>query len=191
MKAVLGTLVVGTVLALSSVPSSASPIYSEYPAGGNLGTYPSSMPTLNYGFTATPGEFSDTFTFAITSPLQIALGYSSVYVKPSMKVQSLSLDLYSVDAFGQKTFIDGNTGVDDPAQSKVSNTLTEMLGAGSYSFTINGVTAANTVSGIAGTVSYTVSAVPLPASAPMFGAAILALGAVGYGVKRKKAAAAA
>ena len=36
-----------------------------------------------------------------------------------------------------------------------------------------------------------VSAVPLPASAPMFGAALLALGAIGYGVKRKKAAAAA
>lgn len=36
-----------------------------------------------------------------------------------------------------------------------------------------------------------VSAVPLPASAPMFGAALLALGAVGYGLKRKKAAAAA
>lgn len=36
-----------------------------------------------------------------------------------------------------------------------------------------------------------VPTVPLPASAPMFGAALLALGAVGYGLKRKKAAAAA
>ncbi|MCW6513180.1 hypothetical protein [Lichenifustis flavocetrariae] len=36
-----------------------------------------------------------------------------------------------------------------------------------------------------------VSVVPLPASAPMFGAALLALGAIGYGVKRKKAAATA
>ena len=35
------------------------------------------------------------------------------------------------------------------------------------------------------------SPVPLPASAPMFGAALLALGAVGYGVRFKKAAAAA
>ncbi len=32
-----------------------------------------------------------------------------------------------------------------------------------------------------------VSAVPLPASSPMFGAALLALGAFGYGVRRKKA----
>lgn len=35
-----------------------------------------------------------------------------------------------------------------------------------------------------------VSSVPLPASAPMFGAALLALGAVGYRMKRKTAAAA-
>ncbi|MDX7954040.1 VPLPA-CTERM sorting domain-containing protein [Lichenihabitans sp. Uapishka_5] len=36
-----------------------------------------------------------------------------------------------------------------------------------------------------------VSSVPLPAAAPMFGAALLALGAVGYGLRRKKAATAA
>ena len=35
------------------------------------------------------------------------------------------------------------------------------------------------------------SAVPLPASAPMFGAALIALGAVGYGMKRKAKSAAA
>ena len=34
-------------------------------------------------------------------------------------------------------------------------------------------------------VAVNVSSVPLPASAPMFGAALVALGAVGYGLKRK------
>ena len=34
-----------------------------------------------------------------------------------------------------------------------------------------------------------IPAVPLPASAPMFGAALVTLGAVGYGLKRKKAVA--
>ena len=38
---------------------------------------------------------------------------------------------------------------------------------------------------------FSVSAVPLPASAPMFGGALIALGAVGYCFKRKKAAATA
>lgn len=42
-----------------------------------------------------------------------------------------------------------------------------------------------------GPVSYTLSAVPLPASAPMFGAALLALGAIGYGMRRKQGASAA
>ena len=41
------------------------------------------------------------------------------------------------------------------------------------------------------TVNINVSTVPLPASAPMFGAALMALGAVGYGLKRKGKAAAA
>lgn len=33
-----------------------------------------------------------------------------------------------------------------------------------------------------------VSAVPMPAAAPMFGAALIALGALGYGLKRRNAA---
>jgi hypothetical protein len=36
-----------------------------------------------------------------------------------------------------------------------------------------------------------ISNVPLPASAPMFGAALVALGAVGFAVKRRRSAAAA
>ncbi|MCW6506686.1 hypothetical protein [Lichenifustis flavocetrariae] len=39
-------------------------------------------------------------------------------------------------------------------------------------------------------VAFNTSTVPLPASAPMFGAALMALGAVGYGMKRKAKAAA-
>ncbi|MDX7951490.1 hypothetical protein P7D22_09955 [Lichenihabitans sp. Uapishka_5] len=39
--------------------------------------------------------------------------------------------------------------------------------------------------------SGTLSAVPLPSSLPLFGAALLALGGIGYGAKRKKAAATA
>jgi hypothetical protein len=41
-----------------------------------------------------------------------------------------------------------------------------------------------------GAFSYNVSSVPLPASAPMFGAALLALAATGYSLKRKASAAA-
>ena len=46
-------------------------------------------------------------------------------------------------------------------------------------------------SGYAGTLTVAVTTVPLPASAPMFGAAVLALGLAGYGLKRKRAAASA
>ena len=49
----------------------------------------------------------------------------------------------------------------------------------------SGVLTGLTISGTEGSVS----AVPLPASAPLFGAALLALGAAGYGMKRKQKAA--
>jgi hypothetical protein len=42
-----------------------------------------------------------------------------------------------------------------------------------------------------GPVSYTLSTIPLPSSAPMFGAALLGLAGFGYAARRKKAAAAA
>lgn len=44
-------------------------------------------------------------------------------------------------------------------------------------------------SGYAGTLSKALSPVPLPASAPMFGAALLGLAGLGYAAKRKKEAA--
>lgn len=49
----------------------------------------------------------------------------------------------------------------------------------------------NTITLDIGNSSMPIAAMPLPASAPMFGAALLALGAVGYGMKRKSATSAA
>ena len=57
-----------------------------------------------------------------------------------------------------------------------------------YNLVYNGDVAEQVASGSTLTIA-TVSAVPLPSSAPMFGAALLALGAVGYSLKRKGKAA--
>lgn len=73
----------------------------------------------------------------------------------------------------------------DPAFSKATFSLTP----GSYD--LSGTVLANAPGFTGGTGALTLSTVPLPASAPMFGAALLALGAIGYGVNRKKATAAA
>ena len=47
------------------------------------------------------------------------------------------------------------------------------------------------VSNLASLTVYSISAVPLPSSSPLFGAALVALAGLGYGVKRKKATAVA
>ncbi len=59
--------------------------------------------------------------------------------------------------------------------------IVNLTGIGSYSYVAFGSLNQNAFEYAA------LSAVPLPASAPMFGAALMALGAVGYGMKRKAA----
>lgn len=65
-----------------------------------------------------------------------------------------------------------------------SSTGTIAIEAGSTSFTTN-------ISGDSIIGTATLSTVPLPASAPMFGAALFGLAGLGYAAKRKKAAASA
>lgn len=52
--------------------------------------------------------------------------------------------------------------------------------AGSFDYPLGEITETVTVSGVPG-----LSNVPLPASAPLFGVALVALGAAGFGVKRR------
>lgn len=68
-------------------------------------------------------------------------------------------------------------------------TFTATVTGGSSTLTFTELGAATNVGNILDNVSVNISSVPLPASAPMFGAALLALGAVGFGMKRKRAAA--
>lgn len=63
--------------------------------------------------------------------------------------------------------------------------LTRISGIGAYSSVTFGTGSTNAFEFAA------LSTVPLPASAPMFGGALLALAGLGYGAKRRKAAAAA
>ena len=75
-----------------------------------------------------------------------------------------------------------------------SQITTPTSGVGVQIVTLNGIGAYSTVSfGSVNTNSFefaALSSVPLPASAPMFGAALMGLGVVGFGMKRKAKAAA-
>ena len=104
-------------------------------------------------------------------------------------------DLFGADQNYPLTFagllFDVGTKTDDFGPFPLFNLYDN--GGGNYAAIFTGNVGANTFYVYQGSVdvSASVSAVPLPASAPMFGAALLALGAAGYGLKCKKAAAAA
>jgi hypothetical protein len=86
------------------------------------------------------------------------------------------------------------SGVSLGADTTASGLSSGSLSFTSDSFTVNfaGVTAAcgDVISLVASVSGGAVGAVPLPASAPIFSAALIVLGAVGYGIKRNAKAAA-
>lgn len=132
------------------------------------------------------------------SPLTFTLTTAGVF---SLSDCCNTGDIYAVygDAFGVSTFTTptipiplglGDTAYDYYFYDNDYSHLQISLGAGTYSLSVSGDGVGGLPAGFGVRVD-SLSAVPLPASAPMFGAALIALGAVGYAAKRKKAAAAA
>jgi hypothetical protein len=97
-------------------------------------------------------------------------------------------------AFGEVEQIGStDTFTDSPFKGTLSGVLTDLDGLYSITeqVTINATRGFSEVSFDAQLTPGSLSSVPLPASAPMFGAALVALGVVGYGLKRKTKVAAA
>ena len=164
----------GTIFTFTAGPASQ---FEAFQSGG-IGSFPAGQ------FFLSPG-------LGNVTPINVSL---------SAPVTSISLPVSS-DRVGDSPFTstvqfsDGATSVDTITQS--GNTLTSPsifnYGGEVTSFIIS-TSVASAPFGYTqniGAISYNVSSVPLPASAPMFGAAVVALGLAGYGVKRKKAAATA
>ena len=77
--------------------------------------------------------------------------------------------------------------VDDVSFTLSQSDILSEMGIGNYElygFNTGGPFTSFSITGL----SFVVTPVPLPASAPLFGAAILALGTASYGLKRRKAA---
>ena len=96
---------------------------------------------------------------------------------------------HGVDVRYNGGLVQGQGGTIDTFGSQFNSSFTIKLAAGdTLDFqTLGGPDFTNLSTGVQANIA--LSAVPLPASAPLFGAALLALGAVGYGVKRKQRAA--
>lgn len=207
MERLLATFVIGTTLTLAAaapsfaavIPVQTAPtgVTYQFPINGYLGSL-SGAPkndSSSFGF-GTDGAFNETFNFDVTKASKVSVSYTASYSQSNQIVTDFVVDLYKgYNLSGSK--VTTSTGTDTPytgtnplliGSGRVEGALAALISGGSYSINLSG-TSLDTPS-VSGTLTVSVSTVPLPASAPMFGAALLALGAVGYGAKRKKAVAA-
>ena len=167
------------------------------PVAGVQGTQPTYL-TGNFGSSKTPnpadsGNYLSTGTGTITLTFltpqkSLALLWGSIDTGNAITFNNASGDtltgaeVQSIAAGFTTNGFQGPTG-----SAYVSTTSDTTFTTVTFSSDVVSFEAA----GIAASTGTFTPTVPLPASAPMFGAALLALGAVGYGAKRKKAAASA
>lgn len=128
------------------------------------------------------------------SPITFTLSRAGVF---SLSDCCVPGDIYAVygDTFGVSTFTTptipiplglGDTSYDSLFYDDSYSHLQIALGAGTYTISVSGSGTGGIPAGFG--IRADLSAVPLPASAPMFGAALVALGAFGYSMKRRKTA---
>lgn len=201
------TTALAVLLAIGAGSAHAAPIFSDNFDGEAIGIPASSLAKFNIlsGTVDVIGQGSSFDLFPGNGRYLDLDGTSSTSTTPASQIASKTLfgpGTYTIsfDLGGSRR----NDGFNSTEVSLGSSSQTYSLAAaaGLSTFTLTA-----TVTGAPAALTFTelgasdnignvldnvsVSAVPLPASAPMFGAALLALGAIGYGVKRKKAAAAA
>lgn len=163
----------GNVFTFSAGPSSQ---FEAFQSGGS-GSFPVGTTVLNPGL----GLANTPTTIAFAAPISFIS-----FLVSSDRVGDSPFST-TVNFFDGASLVDsitklGNT-LNPPALFDFSGALTSVV----ISTTVDAPYSASGYTQSIGGITYNVSSVPLPASAPMFGAALLALGAVGYGMKRKAA----
>lgn len=187
MRILAAAALAGTILAgaLSTTQAAVIAIPLIGGSGGASNTY-----NLKSGAS---GSFTDAFTFSVSSPSVLTYTMTSSGTGGTTTISSATFGLYkgTPDAFGA---IGGATLVSPIAvtgtnKSKSGSDLGGFsLSAGNYFFEL-ATSASNTgkIGSLTNSASVGVSAVPIPATLPMFGAALLGLGAAGFVMRRRKA----
>lgn len=135
------------------------------------------------------GTFTDYALFSLTRFSVLSAGVTNAYASARLFIDDLTLSLYSGDVVGEGRLLASATFSAGASPPGVQNVDLSRLreGPGAYYLAVSGTTLDSPSYG--GSLSVAVSPVPLPAAAPMFGAAVLALGLGGYGLQRRKKAA--
>jgi hypothetical protein len=175
-----------------------------YSGASQAAVLPTSGPGFLGTFTGQPGSnslsignsvhgtFNDLYFFDTTSRSLVGVSVTNKYQTTAAFISDLTISLYS--ALPSNLPNDPNLVATDTDGTAVSSngigfqlvSIDGIQPAGTYYFTVSGSTLDTPSYG--GSLNITVSAVPLPASAPLFGAGLLALGIGGYQLKRRSAA---
>ncbi|MCW6513182.1 FxDxF family PEP-CTERM protein [Lichenifustis flavocetrariae] len=189
MKFVLPLMTGASLICAAALPATAAPL-PPADTTTDLGVF-TGVPgndSAGLGRMVPPGTFTDTYTFSTISTDLISASITNSYTFSNQLIDPFTITFYS-GVPGNGTQIASATATSPFFGFESGGFAPIRQAAGQFYLVVSGTTKDDPTYG--GSVALSVSSVPLPASAPMFGAALLALGAVGYGVKRKKAAAAA
>lgn len=134
------------------------------------------------------GSFLDEYLFTTTNLSRVGVTVTNDYETADAFIDAFTIRLYS----GPPSSTAPIATATDPNFVTSDGSGFQFVGvkgvqpAGTYYFTVSGVTGDTPSYG--GSLNISISTVPLPGSAPLFGAALLALGAIGYGAKRRTVA---
>ncbi len=183
MKKVLAA----AALAATMIGGSALPSFAAVPATTttNFGQLTDgSVATLASGRNLNGLSFTDTYTFSLASSFLASVSVTATTVKGL--IENFTLKLYEPDG----TVLNASAGSANTGSTVNFDSLS--LGVGDYKLVVTGYGASlgkGTVDSYGGSLN--ISAVPLPGTVGLFGAAIFGLGAAGMIRKRRQAAAAA
>jgi hypothetical protein len=181
---IVSALVAGLGFLAIASSAQAQPIIST---SNNYATYNLGLVTPGAGWVSEKvgdGAFSNTFTF--TSAIDSAIGAQVDNLPLSLTFNTLLTD--QLDITGLTVSLKDALGnILVGAASATSLYYSNLLSGSGYTLIVSG-TATGADGGIYG-LNYnvsSVSAVPIPAALPLFGAGLLALGAMAWGKKRRE-----
>ena len=146
-----------------------------------LGTF-SGEPGSNSAFfgAGVSGAFTEDFTFKITNPSDLVASITNSVSGPSLAISDFKLSLFSGIPTSPAPALESVLAT--TIGSTQTGTITASDVFGDYYVEVTGTTGGTPSFGTS--ISFSISAVPLPPAAALFGAALVSLAGFGYGLNR-------
>lgn len=191
MKSLLTSALGAFVVLSAALPVSAAtvtpPLLPETTTDLGVFTGATGSDSAGLGREVPVGTFTDTYTFSTIGTDLISASITNSFTHANQLIDPFTLTFYS-GLPGAGTEITSVSATSPFFGFESGGFAPIREAAGNYFLVVSGTTRDSPTYGGSLALSV-VSAVPLPASAPMFGVALVMVGAVGFGMKRRASAA--